>query len=297
MKLPPNLTVSRSRPARAGTVRAPKVGVAVSPSRFPRAFTLIELLVVIVVIAILSYAAMPILRNTKRSDAMAAAQRQLVDDVAYARTLAIRTRSLVYMVFVPTNIANLTFNPRQEKAMQINLLACQYGGYNFLSMRKVGDQPGHNYPTYYTEWKTLPKGIFIPQWKFDSSSVTTVGNITNYGFDYLRLPWPYATSAPPNQVQFYTPVIAFNYLGQCVQPNNPDLLEDATIPLTRGTVLLADDPVTHQYKLQSPQVMEDKVINAVTKQAQPYSLNTNSAVHIVIGGLTGRATVVKQEAF
>ena len=67
------------------------------------AFTLIELLVVISIMGLLAGLAVPALKNLGKSNVNISAQRQLLDDVAHARQLAVSQRTTVYMVFVPTN--------------------------------------------------------------------------------------------------------------------------------------------------------------------------------------------------
>ena len=70
------------------------------------AFTLIEMLVVISILGILAALAVPALKNFGKSDVTISAARQLLDDVARARQLAMSQRTTVYMVFVPTNFWN-----------------------------------------------------------------------------------------------------------------------------------------------------------------------------------------------
>jgi prepilin-type N-terminal cleavage/methylation domain-containing protein len=73
------------------------------PGRSQAAFTLVELLTVIAIVGILVAMVAPVLSNFRRGDLTASATRQLIDDVARARQLAISHRTTVYMVFVPTN--------------------------------------------------------------------------------------------------------------------------------------------------------------------------------------------------
>ena len=72
-------------------------------TRHSTAFTLIEMLVVISILGILAALTVPALKNFGKSDANISASRQMLDDVARARQLAISQRTTVYMVFVPTN--------------------------------------------------------------------------------------------------------------------------------------------------------------------------------------------------
>ena len=67
-----------------------------------RGFTLIELLVVIAIIIILAAIAAPTL-NSFRPNLPQTAARQLLNDLAHARHLAISQRTTVYMIFCPTN--------------------------------------------------------------------------------------------------------------------------------------------------------------------------------------------------
>ena len=70
------------------------------------AFTLLELLVVIALIATLTFVAVTAFKGFGQANNLAAAQRQIQDDLALARQLAIKHRTPVYMVFFspdPTN--------------------------------------------------------------------------------------------------------------------------------------------------------------------------------------------------
>src|SRR6266478_2449045 len=102
-----------------------------------RAFTLIELLVVISIVGLLAGLAVPVVNNFK-PNVVAAATRQLLDDVARARQYAISQRTTVFMVFVPTNfwadVAYLTsVTTPVDKTKATNLLDKQWIAYNFVA--------------------------------------------------------------------------------------------------------------------------------------------------------------------
>src|SRR5579862_6929217 len=76
-----------------------------------RAFTLLELLVVIAIMALLAAIGLPAIRGMTKSNAIAAADRQLLDDLAYARQLALAGHTTVYVIFVPGNITDTGLFP------------------------------------------------------------------------------------------------------------------------------------------------------------------------------------------
>src|ERR1700722_20253329 len=80
-------------------IREPAVGTT-RPTAV-KAFTLLELLVVLVIMGILAAIGLPAIRGMSKSNAIAAADRQMLDDLAYARQRAIAEHTTVYMVFVP----------------------------------------------------------------------------------------------------------------------------------------------------------------------------------------------------
>src|ERR1043166_2783839 len=164
---------------------------------FRRAFTLIELLVVISIIAVLAAIALPALK-TFRPNPSAIASRAIMDAVSRTRQLAISQRTTVFLVFVPTNFWNDgTYRalPVAEQNKGIPLYEEQLIGYNFVSLRSAGDQPGQHFPRYLSSWKTLPEGAFIPLQKFSPAY-------------YPNTPNTYVVTNPPGRNAF--PIYGFH---------------------------------------------------------------------------------------
>ena len=267
-----------------------------------RAFTLIEMLVVIAIIGIIAGLSVPALVNMKKSDAAAAATRQLLDDVARARQLAISQRSTVYMVFVPRNFwddnghqPNATaYNALSvaDKSNAVNLLDKQLIGYNFVSLREVGGQPGQSRPKYLTEWRTLPEGMFIPEYKFtnrapatainirDTSGATPIDHYVN-GFAVTNvIPFPTADALPsPTAGYAWLPYLAFNHLGQLVSD-----LDEEVIPLARGTANPSLD--VNKRPLYAPPALQEK---------PPGNSMDSGYTLVYVDRLTGRARVERQK--
>src|SRR5213592_2564591 len=95
------------------------------------AFTLVELLVVIAIIGLLATIGLPALKGFGRGTGMAGAQRQLLQDLGFARLSAINGRTTVFMVFVPTNILDRFVNETNPKTLRqlTNLISGQFSGY------------------------------------------------------------------------------------------------------------------------------------------------------------------------
>jgi prepilin-type N-terminal cleavage/methylation domain-containing protein len=256
------------------------------------AFTLLELLVVMSIIALLAALAMPVMKNFKPNYA-ASATRQLLDDLARARQLAISQRTTVYMVFVPTNFwndAGYQAWAATNAVRSTNMFDKQLVAYNFVSLHSMGDQPGRWNTNYLSSWKTLPEGAFIYPAKFGrynaANPVMSIPTNTTppvkfmriYGFNRIAgIPFPAEDALPAPATGL--PFIAFDYMGRLVSQH------DEAIPLARGTVSFSRDPSTRAPLPNSPSITE-----------QPPGNATNSFNVINIDWVTGRARAIQQEA-
>ena len=217
-------------------------------------FTLLELLAVIAIIGILAAITVPNLGSFK-PNVTAAATRQLLDDVARARQLAIANHTTVYMVFVPTNFwtdpayLRLPITNRDQAA---RLLDKQLTSYAFVSTRSIGEQPGRHTARYLSSWKTLPEGTYIAPQKFAlPKSGTTLDIYTNspgnvpilayvirpfHRMEHEAVPFPSAQAPVPAtgaQLGFYLPYISFDYMGRLTS----EFKEPEYIPLAKGSVV------------------------------------------------------------
>ena len=264
------------------------------------AFTLLEMLAVLAIIGLLAAMAMPILSNF-RPNYTASATRQLLDDLGYARQLAISHHTTVLMVFVQTNFWNDAAKDvwrAADWAAATNLMEKQMVAYRMVSLRSLGDQPGNHAPRYLTEWKTLPEGAYIARQKFIAPGASvplyTNGNAlayVAYGFELTcSVPFPLLDTpmhdlAPNGQHYAWLPYIAFDYLGRRCYDTGSPAASDALIPLTRGNIGFARDVVTKTPLAALPMMTEDPPGNT------SYAFNL-----VYVDWLTGRARGIQQEA-
>ncbi len=265
-----------------------------------KGFTLLELLVVIAIVGLIAGLAMPTIGKFK-PNYTASATSQLLSDIARARQLAISQHTTVYMVFVPPSFftdnayLNNTAWFRASPSRSTNLFEKQMIGYNFVSLRSMGDQPGRPTVHYLSSWKTLPAGAFIPLQKFltdpsllaftiytNNPSLIPVLAFQVYGFNKtIQVPFPTEDAPASRRAQPYirVPYLAFDYLGRLTTGR------DEIIPLAKGTVNFSHDPVTKQPIEAPPSINE-----------QPPGSVTNTYNLVYIDWLTGRARAIQQEA-
>lgn len=242
--------------------------------RRPAAFTLLELLMVIAIIGIISGLALKSIGNLAKPKGLSSGTRQVLDDLSYARSLALSSRSTVYVVMVPTNTYTFTngFYSMQESNTLVNLVGYQYRGYAILQLRSIGEQPGQRHPQYLTDWKVLPDKVFFPPAAFDNLAL-------NAGtFNRANFPFPNADS--PLWTLHY---LAFNSQGQLVYINSAGdevtTQTDALVPVTEGSVF--------------PQLNADGTNTrapADLQESEP-GLYTNRVNRVAVNWVTGRSRI------
>jgi prepilin-type N-terminal cleavage/methylation domain-containing protein len=236
-----------------------------------RAFTLTELLVVIALIGVLALASVPAVRSLSRTNTVSAGNRQMLDELFYARQSAISQRRTVYLVFVPPTMRGhfRTIGLQASKGRPLawvqqqlrsatNLITGQYTAYALFSRRTVGDQPGQPTARYLTPWRHLPEGVLMATNKFvdlGDQWVATVDTVfrdrlaTNRPLPFAAFPFP-ASDSP----ELRLPYVAFDPLGHVVydQGRSP-AAPDALLTLSRGSIFYPKNPATMwAYDLTAP---------------------------------------------
>jgi prepilin-type N-terminal cleavage/methylation domain-containing protein len=219
-----------------------------------RAFTLLELMMVVAIIGFIAVLTLPHVRGYGQANSMAAATRQLLDDVALARQRAMVNRSAVFMVFVPPMFwTNAAYQNVASNKQELNLVTHQYAAYALISLGSVGDQPGQHYPRYITDWRYLPDGVFISPYQFTNGISNTYVFTTNtfsgivvtniiQPWSTVNAPFPsvFAGNPPPalpqNTTNFPLPCIAFSPQGGLGTP-----YVNQYIMLARGSIFYPTD--------------------------------------------------------
>lgn len=250
-----------------------------------RAFSLVELLVVIALIGLLAAIGLPALKGFGSGNAMNAAVRQVLDDLALARLTALNSRTRVSVVFFPGMDPILLDEFRgYSNAYQtlVNQFDGQLASYAIVTERTVGDQPGRRNPRYAQTWRRLPEGVIFAPWSFLPRPSGSSVDERLHPFLYRRDHIPFPTdNVPVGLGNLVPPQIVFSPLGQIETDPVQEAWRtspDRILTLVPGSVLVARDPAGVPLSIDLP---------VLTRQEN----RAYEETRVLISGLTGRASV------
>lgn len=257
-------------------------------------FSLIELLVVVSIIGLLASITLPALRGIGKSSALTGTNRQLLDDLALARLLAINHRTTVYFVFLTPAILDdeiirligehPRYNSEQKRVKKVQVKALWsrvYSGYAIYAKRTVGSQPGNPTPQYLTDWKSLPDGVLFDPAKLPVgiSAIPTNHDSLSRPHKPKQLNLPNADDNNP----LWLPVIEFNAQGQLASGS------DEFLTFVEGVIEFNRAANGEIIPFRSSDDLESSLIYTSKNEGQP------QRHHIRINWLTGRSRVVQPE--
>lgn len=229
---------SPSRIAAAHLATSRQAEKAVTSHRTPNArsgITLTELLVVLAIIGLLAALSLPAMKGMTQANILSSATRQLLDDFSLARQLAIKDRTSVFVVFVPTNIFALPMpTDARQYAVASNLTDAAFTTYAIFTDRSPGDQPGRPNFRYMRLWRSLPDGTMITPGSFSGDGTVLPG--------LPSAPFPYPTSGVNSNA---LPYIGFDQNGSLIGLDNLGNLQrpwpEQVLAVARGSIFAVRD--------------------------------------------------------